>query len=113
MELKKLRKDYIAKHREIWNWLSENPDKEKMHWPGWSIYESVPNNCFLCGYADATAEMSCHNCPIDWRRTEHCMDREPVLSYYLLYDEATTLKDKTKYAEIIASLPEKNPSEGE
>ena len=24
-------------HKKLWNWLAENPDKEKSDWPEWSI----------------------------------------------------------------------------
>ena len=109
MELNELKKAYISKHREIWNWLAENPDKEKMHWPGWENNKRVSNNCFLCGYSDATGHEGGCNCPLDWGRTKSCMDREHELSYYLLYNEAFSLEDRAKYAEIIANLPEKNP----
>lgn len=113
MDLMELRKDYIAKHREMWNWLAENPDKEKMHWPGWKNNKRVSNNCFLCGYSDATGHRDVCNCPLDWLRTKFCMERDPKLSYYLLYDEATTLKDRAKYAKIIANLPEKDNMQDE
>ena len=103
----KTKEDYIAKHKELWNWLSENPDKTKEDWPGWKINEHMDNNCFLCGYVDMVVGGGCFDCPISWGRTEMCTDDYPKLSYYLLYEGALKLKDKATYAKIIANLPEK------
>lgn len=53
---KELRKYCIKKHREMWNWLADNPDKHKEDWPGWEersndLFSAIEkNHCFLCGY---------------------------------------------------------------
>ena len=112
MDLKELRKYYIDNHRKMWHWLAENSDKVKRDWPGWEKYDSNPppdemEHCFLCVYTSHTENMDCHNCPIDWCITDMCMDVYPVKSYYLSYCNAIKLKAKTKYAKIIAELPEK------
>ena len=39
-------------HKELWNWLAENPDKNKEDWPEWSHnggpIQEVENDCFAC-----------------------------------------------------------------
>jgi hypothetical protein len=103
----KTKEYYIKKHREVWKWLAENPDKEKAQWPGWKPGEHIANDCFLCCYVDKLENNSCKNCPLDWTITKECMDTLPTLSYYFLYEEALSPKLKTEYAKIIANLPEK------
>ena len=107
--MKELRKSYIAKHREMWNWLANNPDKGKASWPGWSktSLEKI-NHCFLCGYVQKVPHGDCSNCPLDWGITTMCVERHPGDSYYYLYQEATTPTDRAKYAKIIANLPERD-----
>ena len=112
MDLKELRKYCIDNHRKMWNWLADNPDKEKKDWPGWEKYDIDPlpeevEYCFLCGYITHTEDVSCHDCPLDWGITDLCIDRCLETSYYLLYLDAPTLKIKAQYAKIIANLPEK------
>ena len=114
MNTKELRKYCIDNHRKMWHWLAENPDKNKKDWPGWKRHnddifpKEEENYCFLCGYISADSEKDCDNCPIDWVVTDMCMETYPKKSYYLSYYDTLTLKAKTKYAEIIANLPEKD-----
>ena len=112
MDLKELKKYCIDNHREMWNWLAENPDKDKVSWPGWSetSLEKI-NHCFLCGYVQQIPHGDCPNCPLNWGITTICVERHPEKSYYYLYQEAETHKDRTKYAKIIANLPEKDDTE--
>ena len=117
MDLKELRKYCIDNHRKMWNWLAENPDKNKKDWPGWKRHnddifpKEEENYCFLCGYISADPDKDCYNCPIDWVVTDMCMDMYLETPYYILHSTATTLKNKAKYAEIIANLPEKDDTE--
>ena len=59
-------------HKELWNWLAENPDEEKEDWPGWQVnggkHGECENNCFACEYALSEG----HNfeyapCALIWR----------------------------------------------
>lgn len=61
----------IKLHREIWTWLSENPSKTKIQWPGWEKYgidpEDVENCCFLCEWSKLdSGEVDCVACPGKW-----------------------------------------------
>lgn len=46
--------EYQKLHRELWQWLADNPDKEKINWPRWEgngdNVEIVMTRCFPCGY---------------------------------------------------------------
>jgi hypothetical protein len=103
----KTKEYYIKKHREMWNWLAENPNKKKEHWPGWELIGYIENNCFLCGYIFQSGDGLCKNCPLDWVITETCMGRGSEMSYYRSYELATILRQRSGYAKIIANLPEK------
>ena len=117
MELEQLREFCIKNHRIMWNWLADNPDKGKQDWPGWKMDYSdlfsvgAENFCFLCGYISNTPEEECFNCPLDWGVTKTCIntDTEPV-SYFGLYCIIMPehKKERSKYARIIANLPEKD-----
>ena len=116
MNTKELRKYCIDNHRKMWHWLAENPDKKKKDWPGWKDYNNDPPldeiaYCFLCCYKFQT-KGSCYDCPLDWGITDMCMYvNDPSMSYYELYSNAITTTDKSKYAKIIANLPEKDDTE--
>ena len=114
MDLEELRECCITNHRDMWHWLAGNPDKEKADWPGWKYHNNDvfdkegSNYCFLCGYASAIPNKDineCLNCPLGWGITDECVDDD---SYYKKYRDSVTITDKTKYAEIIANLPEKD-----
>ena len=56
-------------HKKLWNWLAENPNKNKEDWPDWyknggSVKRAVPL-CFACDYVERN-RLSCYECPIDW-----------------------------------------------
>ena len=56
-------------HKALWNWLAENPDKEKEDWPGFNELRYVPDNeCFACQYVwDGGGYIRCHEyCPLIW-----------------------------------------------
>ena len=114
MDLKELRRYCFDNHRKMWHWLAENPKKGKKDWPGWkhhndSIFsKEEADHCFICGYISDDPDKDCYNCPMDWVITNICVDTYPEKSYYLSYCDAITHKAKTKYAKIIANLPEKD-----
>lgn len=115
MNLEKFKKYCISEHREMWLWLSENPDKEKRDWPGWKYHNdnnfdpTKHQHCFLCGYVSvAYEEESCHACPLDWGISESCEDGIGQSTYYEKYCDAKMHTHRAKYAKIIANLPEKD-----
>lgn len=49
-------------HRQLWQWLADNPEKYKGDWPGWAGYPDVyaQQQCFAC-YGH-----TCYTCPCHW-----------------------------------------------
>lgn len=89
-------------HKELWDWLSKNPTKDKKQWPGWEWNKGeyyAANDCFACSYAwDCYTEeyeydykAICKDCPIKWPRTDNC--------------------DKSIYREWVAALHNKRYDE--
>lgn len=71
--------DAVMLHRELWNWLSENPDSDKQSWPTWDMFidwnyeRSIKSLdevewCFACAAAgiDYNGEVHCERCLFDW-----------------------------------------------
>lgn len=60
-----------ALHQELWNWLADNPDKQKHNWPRWERnggdVERVWGFCFACEIGTKHGkDKACTNCPISW-----------------------------------------------
>lgn len=64
--------DYRAAHRELWDWLSKNPGKNKDDWPGWESVNTfsaefkgklIPFRCFMCAWYEHNG--GCYMCPLD------------------------------------------------
>ena len=53
-------------HKELWTWLSENPEKGKGDWPGWDNTGLILNLCFACEYLCA----ACSSCPLLWPKVK-------------------------------------------
>jgi len=55
--------------RDLWDWLAENPTKEKGHWPGWKTRVMQPADCPCCGFDEVARRsdenvLSCGSCPL-------------------------------------------------
>ena len=57
--------------RDLWDWLAENPGKEKFQWPGWETRQSQTSECPCCGFDDIERQKNhkphCYNCPLKRR----------------------------------------------
>jgi hypothetical protein len=105
------RRQMIKLHRELWNWLYENPSKvSKLAWPRWvgqgGDIPMVNCECFACHHSDSLDE-PCDNkrgCPLfRWGTSDHtCIF---VNSYYDKWTDAGTDKTRKKYAKLIRDLP--------
>jgi hypothetical protein len=100
------KEETIRLHRELWNWLAENPKKSKESWPGWKGRLPVTNNCFLCAYAEGIDEgetiIRCC-CLLDWELPGNCQANN---SYYTLYEKASSDETRSMLARKIANLKE-------
>ena len=114
-------------HKELWNWLADNPSESKQRF----FYENkcniIPKHfCFACESAnwisDDCGDEFCSNCPINWGKSkpfacEHCEDDDDFLeddeiALYaewrkeaLAYECEKDLKNLSTLARQIANLP--------
>ena len=108
-----------AAHIELWDWLSKNPDKEKIDWPGWDIhggafnYKRTMNSCFACEtaqeiYRDRTDEDGnmCMFCPLIWSDKQQFYCCDYISELYGLWMEFKHYNDlRIKFAQQIRDLP--------
>lgn len=100
-------------HKELWNWLAQNPEKSKEDWPGWKRYgyekEEMGNYhfCFACKAVNhsvlSDSNLLCDFCPLDWGESKYCYNG----GYYSRYESAIfndNIKDAKFCAEKIADL---------
>ena len=122
-----------AKHKELWLWLVENPDKQKYDWPGWKLCAEgdIPvQYCYACDFAshmsmnakpakgsqEQRQRVLClKHCPLDWGSGCTCLcargyDPDPGL--YELWGYAFPDEElRSYYARQIANLPLKKWAE--
>ena len=113
----------LTKHKELWNWLSENPGSLKTEWPGWGEIEDWDDeiypykNCFACEYLAETmldqdnpnyalCGETCEKfCPLIWPKGCTCCARGSIFKEWT---NATVKKDyetASNLARQIAELP--------
>ena len=124
-------------HRELWQWLIDNPWNEKQDWPKWSA-KGIQHDCFACvlwydltqkppkeyNYAIADEKISCPHCKLNniaksfgryrYRKAinEGWGDAFCLMGIYSAWIKANTYKKRIKYATIIRDLwpdPTENP----
>lgn len=101
-------------HKELWIWLSENPDKFKWYWPKWN--EIDPNQlvmdkcyCFACYELSLKKHTNnCEDCPLDWGKDNEgnqisCVCSESL--YNKLFSMGISNKERAKRCIKIANLP--------
>ncbi len=97
-------------HIKLWQWLADNPTKDKCDWPEWSVnggkVKHIYNDCFSCEYsvsiitASGDAQHMCKYCPFGKYCAFTCMDG--------LYKKWANTKDmhyKIELAERIRDFP--------
>ena len=96
-------------HKALWNWLAENPGKQKIDWPGWVIngHEDNINYCYYCFACDYDDEIfgDCEACPLQWPDKPGC--GECANLYVRWYKRTASVIEKSKLAQQIANLPVK------
>lgn len=92
-------------HKELWNYLAENPTKQKEDWPEWKVnggkYSRVDGNCFACEF---TIDSTCCDCPLIWPNN-YCAGYNGLYSKWA--KEGISLEERTSSALQIANLPVK------
>ena len=106
LEIKEPVFDHSA-HKELWEWLSRHPDKNKTDWPGWDYNEgfySCLEECFACEYANSFGKnFMCSRCPLIWPGELLCKD----YGLFYRYMNTRNKSEKTELAKQIANLPVK------
>ena len=103
------KEDYIKSHIELWDWLAENPDKEKDDWPGWERFDfdesylEELSYCFACMYDAEKGGDYCVNCLFEWPDNYRCEDSYD--SPFVKWQNAKQNKTRTKYAKQVRDLP--------
>lgn len=126
--IKHLRYFNHTAHKDLWDWLANNPIDKKSHWPGWAFYgKDVLCDCFACESArttviSVTGTEKCEVCPLVWGETNtRCVtyadDGEPLgmyckwdfLEFALLFGNRDKypdfLQERVKLARQIRDLP--------
>jgi hypothetical protein len=101
-------------HRELWQWLADNPDQWKSGWPRWEEVGETMNNCFACEAAGEDKQYrfasDCRRCTVDWgyvnEKTKNIFKTPCTLarSPYLKWENARFMNDTesvTKYALLV------------
>jgi hypothetical protein len=108
--MKKISKTQRIKlFRELWEWLSENPDKEKAEWHRWNINFGdiimCTNQCPLCDWVVDTygSLKDCSKyCPIKWPNEENSCCKSGPFSEW---SRATNHDEKIRYSKQVVKLP--------
>lgn len=113
----------IEYHRELWNWLAENPKNDKEDWPGWKrVFKKYPELmksrhivsfcCFACYATKQITPGDCADCVLEWPGKD-CFDDKPddEKGLYLRWYNAKTPKTSKKLAIQIRDLPVRKPRE--
>lgn len=111
----KLTKDEaIRLHREMWDWLSENPDKEKVDCPTIEKWlednEDYPDSdCFCCEYNLVQTyeyeEEGCAHCPLKWPSKETAFQCERNSGLYKRWAYSDDPLERAALAAQIRDLP--------
>jgi len=94
-------------HKELWQWLGDNPEKDKEDWHRWESnggdVKRASSWCFACEYV-----LGCINgkrCPLKWSLGS-CMQSDK--SEYEQWIYAKTNTERTRLAYAIRDLPVKD-----
>ena len=94
----------IALHREMWDWLAEDPAREMWDWPRWKYnggdVEEATSDCLLCEWGE-TNGLDCEKkdaCLLSWPGGGTCG------STYDAWCDAEG-EERTAFARAIRDLP--------
>ena len=95
-------------HKQLWNWLAENPTKTKCAWPKWEKYRGICAYCFPCHvHLEEADDDDCNkSCILKWPG-DNCLSRtdNDRNGLFCRWEKAKTLKAKTRLAKQIRDLP--------
>lgn len=92
------------RHRQLWQWLADNPEKDKEDWVRWEFnggdVGNVSSRCFACDYACGCGTGK--GCPLEWSLGS-CIENDE--SEYDLWRDSENLQERTRLALLIKELP--------
>ena len=98
-------------HVDMWDWLSKNPDKQKLDWPGWKDIPVKPMySCMACGFAARISPTGsiypnrCKYCPLEWPDGGLCADTTEQALHDRWF-ETENLEERAELAARIRDLP--------
>ena len=95
------KKEMYTKHQELWYWLADNPEKDKVDWPGWKEYGYAENYCFACQWV-TDQDVEC--CPLAWPSAAGtCTCDESLFIEWLI--EKEDFAHRALLADLIANVP--------
>jgi len=102
MELTKRRALEIC--RDMWDWLADNPEREKEDWPGWEEVGRMLDNCPCCEYTCQQVGDFCDHCPLYyyWPENDCGSDNSPFRRWL-----GSNLHYRSMYARRIANYARK------
>lgn len=100
--------DTVQRHRELWDWLSKNPNSTKGSWPGWMDAEPVVADCFFCEYdQNNPGAKPCGHCPAEFKEngkpkgfTSYCLG-----GLFYKWRNSTDLEERARLAAQIRDIP--------
>lgn len=96
-------------HKELWNWLSNNPQRKKEEWPWWWYYAAELGHtpfsyCFACEYNFWHGRVE-YTCPLEWEYEgvtyNECLSLE---SPYAKWAKEKKSKERARLASVIRDL---------
>lgn len=98
-EVRLTKDEAVRLHREMWGWLTENPEKRKCDWPRWKAcggdIRGVFELCFACQVSS-----NCAKCLLVWPNRS-CYDEDALFYRW----ELAGTNEKAKLAKQIRDLP--------
>ena len=100
-----------SKHRELWKWLSENPENGKDDWVAWEYnggtVDSVSCECFACEYIEIF-DGTCRDCPLEFPLNHEGEPRCYKGGLWRKWELSEDMEERTRLALAIMDLPLKD-----
>lgn len=94
-------------HKELYQWLLDNPGKKECDWPKWEMNGGDVKDatcwCFACDYErmSSSDKVDC-DCPLDFPPGNKCGE---LNSLFFWFNHAGSMLDRMIYAMKIRDLP--------
>ena len=107
-------------HRELWQWLYDNPSKDVCQWPGWDrndldiLRVEQWGMSFACYVVRGGIPHNCrYACPLDQKVMRGCRSGYKTKAAFVHWQNAGSVSTRKKYAKLIMNAWREVLSEGE